>query len=162
MLPRPLSNQGPIGPTLETPSATSFYQENVFADLLQQEEFRFSNILAAFYKGYFRANPVLVVEGNGLPHLGYENALEIVSFAVIVSKRWQAGRAFIILAARTWMTAGMGLCTATVAAATKSEADNKRDHLFSFALGTFISAACVTLNISGRSKHPQMKRELHY
>ena len=57
---------------------------------------------------------------------------------------------------------GMGLCTATVAAATKSEADNKRDHLFPFALGTFISAACVTLNISGRSKHAQMKRELHY
>ena len=43
---------------------------------------------------------------------------------------------------------GMGLCAAV--AATKSEADNKRDHLFSFALGTFISAACVTLNISGR------------
>ena len=139
----------------------NFCQENSFADLLQQEELRFFNILAAFYEDFFRGNPVLVVEGNGLPHLGYENALEIVSLAVIVSKRGQAGRAFIILAARTWMT-GMGLCTATVAAATKSEADNKRDHLFSFALGTFISAACVTLNISGRSKHPQMKRELHY
>ena len=93
-----------------------------------------------------------------MPHLGYENALEIVSLAVIVSKRWQAGRAFIILAARTWMT-GMGLCTA----ATKSEADNKRDHLFSFALGTFISAACVTLNISGRMEQTRTdERELHY
>ena len=87
--------------------------------------------------------------------------LEIVSRALGSCQRdgKRAGAEHLLFWPRTWMAMGMGLCAV---AATKSEADNKRDHLFSFALGTFISAACVTLNISGRSKHAEMKRELQY